>query len=53
MKLIFKEFYCPECKQIRWLKTENICVGCKDKRILNEVAQTRKLYNPNYHEISV
>ncbi len=42
MKLIFKEFYCPECKQFKWLKLEDICVDCQDRRNLLKISQIRK-----------
>jgi predicted RNA-binding Zn-ribbon protein involved in translation (DUF1610 family) len=42
-KIIVKEFVCPECGQLRWLKVENICADCRDKRILNEISQMRKI----------
>ena len=41
MKLIFQEFICPECGQIRWLKAKNMCVDCKDKMILDKISQSR------------
>ena len=43
MKLVVKEFVCPECGQIRWLKVKNICAGCRDKKVLNEIARVRKM----------
>ncbi|MFW9948780.1 MAG: hypothetical protein ACFFKA_01475 [Candidatus Thorarchaeota archaeon] len=39
MKIIFEEFYCPECKQNRWLKVENICIDCEDKKKLEKISQ--------------
>ena len=42
MKLIFEKFYCPVCKQNKWLKIENICVDCHDKRKLQEFSRIRK-----------
>jgi hypothetical protein len=53
MKIIFKEFYCPECGQIRWLKIKNICVDCRDKQILNEISQIRKIDNIFNREVYV
>ncbi|MHA1234081.1 MAG: hypothetical protein ACTSO6_07495 [Promethearchaeota archaeon] len=42
MKLVYKEFLCPLCGQIRWLKVKNICVDCRDKLFLDEMSQSRK-----------
>ncbi len=42
-KIIVKEFVCPECGQLRWLKVENICADCRDKKILNKISQIRKM----------
>ncbi|MHA1671817.1 MAG: hypothetical protein ACTSV5_14785 [Promethearchaeota archaeon] len=42
MKLVVKEFICPECGQLRWLKINNICADCRDKKILNEISRVRK-----------
>ncbi|MCJ7648314.1 MAG: hypothetical protein MUP85_06850 [Candidatus Lokiarchaeota archaeon] len=44
MKLIVKEFICPECGQLRWLKIDKICADCRDKEVLNEISQSRKMY---------
>lgn len=43
MKLIVKEFICPECGQLRWLKVANICADCRDKQVLNEISRMRKM----------
>ena len=43
MKLVYREFLCPECGQIRWLKVRNVCVDCKDKMVLDEISQSRKM----------
>lgn len=53
MKLIFQEFHCPECGQIRLLKIRNICADCRDKMLLEEIAQNRKLSTNLYHEVFV
>ena len=42
MKLVYQEFICPECGQIRWLKVKNMCVDCKDKLFLDQMSQSRK-----------
>jgi len=43
MKLVVKEFVCPECGQLRWLKVDNICADCRDKKVLNEISRMRKM----------
>jgi len=53
LKLIYQEFDCPECGQIRWLKIKNICVDCRDKQILNEISQIRKVNNILNREVYV
>jgi len=45
MKIIYKKFLCPICGQERWLKVNGICVDCRDKSVLNEIAQNRKINN--------
>lgn len=45
MKLVYKEFFCPECGQLRWLKAKNICIDCKDKIFLDKISQSRKMRN--------
>ncbi len=42
MKPIFQEFFCIECEQIRILKVNNICIDCRDKKILKNIFQTQK-----------
>ena len=42
VKLVYQEFLCPECGQIRFLKVKNICVDCKDKLFLVKISQSRK-----------
>lgn len=53
LKLIYQEFYCPECGQSKWLKIKNICVDCRDKQILNEISQIRKVNNIFNREVYV
>ena len=43
MKIVYKKFSCPVCGHERWLKINGICVDCRDKIILNKIAQTRKM----------
>jgi predicted RNA-binding Zn-ribbon protein involved in translation (DUF1610 family) len=42
VKLVYQEFLCPECGQIRYLKFKNMCVDCKDKLFLEKISQSRK-----------
>ncbi len=42
MKPIFQEFFCTECGQIRILKVNDMCIECRDKKILNNIFQTQK-----------
>jgi len=45
MKIVYQEFFCPECGQTRWLKAKNMCVDCKDRILLDEISQSRKMQN--------
>lgn len=49
MKLVVKEFVCPKCGQLRWLKIGKICADCRDREVLNEISQSRR----NYKEILI
>ena len=43
VKLVYQEFFCSECGQIKNLKTtKNICVDCNDKIVLEKISQSRK-----------
>jgi len=53
MKLIYQEFFCHECGQIRWLKVKNMCVDCKDKMMLDKISQSRKVLNLFNEQICV
>lgn len=43
MKIIYKKFLCPTCGQERLLKVNGICSDCRDKLILDKIAQNRKI----------
>jgi hypothetical protein len=45
MKIIYKKFLCPKCSQECWLKINGICANCRDKLILDKIAQNRKINN--------
>ena len=53
MKIVYQEFFCPECGQIRWLKVKNMCVDCKDRILLDEISQSRKMQNVFNQQICV
>lgn len=53
MKIVYQEFFCPECGQIRWLKAKNMCVDCKDRILLDEISQSRKIQNVFNEQICV
>lgn len=53
MKLVYQEFFCPECRQFRWLKAKNICVDCKDKILLDKISLSRKMQNVFNEQICV
>ena len=53
MKIVYQEFLCPECGQIRWLKAKNMCVDCKDRILLEEISQSRKIMNVFNEQICV
>jgi hypothetical protein len=42
IKLVYDQFYCEKCKQVKYLKIGNMCVDCKDKQILDEISRIRK-----------
>ena len=42
MKIVYQEFLCPECGEIRFLKVKNMCVDCRDELILDGMSQSRK-----------
>ncbi|MFX0027254.1 MAG: hypothetical protein ACFE8M_12640 [Candidatus Hermodarchaeota archaeon] len=37
MKPIFQKFFCTECGRLRILKVNDICINCRDKRILSQI----------------
>lgn len=43
MKPIFQKFSCTECGEVSILKSKNICINCRDKRILNEIIQEKTI----------
>jgi hypothetical protein len=53
MKLVYGEFFCPECGQIRWLKAKTICVDCRDKILLDKISQSRKTQNAISDQICI
>jgi len=53
MKLVYQEFLCPECGQIRWLRVKDMCVDCKDKMILDKISQSRKVLHVFNEQICV
>lgn len=53
MKLVYQEFLCPECGQIRWLRVKDMCVDCKDKMILDKISQSRKVLHVFNEQIYV
>ena len=42
MKPIFKEFWCPECGQIRYINANGICFDCRNEKTLEALAIKRK-----------
>jgi len=53
VKLVYEEFFCPECESIRYLKLGNVCADCKDKRVLENLSQSRKAHNILNEQICV
>ena len=53
VKLVYQEFLCPECGQIRWLKVKNMCIDCKDKLFLDKISQSRKVLHIFNEQICV
>jgi len=42
MKPIFKEFYCPQCGELRYVNVNGICYDCKNENTLLALAKVRK-----------
>ena len=42
MKPIFKEFYCPQCGELRYVNINGICYDCKNENTLLALAEVRK-----------
>jgi len=53
MKLVYEEFFCPKCEHIRNLRMGNMCVDCKDRILLDEISQSRKMQNVFNEQICV
>jgi len=43
MKPIYKEFNCPQCGKLRYIKVNGICFECRNKNTLTILAIQRKL----------
>jgi len=43
MKPIFKEFYCPQCGDLRHININGVCFDCDNENTLLELAEKRKL----------
>jgi hypothetical protein len=43
MKAIFKEFYCPQCGNLRHINVNGICFDCNNENHLITLAKQRKL----------
>jgi DNA-directed RNA polymerase subunit RPC12/RpoP len=53
MKIVYQEFFCPECGTNRWLRVENVCVDCRDKILLDKISQSRKMQSIFNEQICV
>ncbi len=42
MKPIFKEFWCPSCGKLRYIKVIGICFDCRNKKTLETLVIKRK-----------
>ncbi|MFX0022722.1 MAG: hypothetical protein ACFE9S_10370 [Candidatus Hermodarchaeota archaeon] len=42
MKPIFEEFYCPQCREIRYINVDGICFDCNNENKLMLISELRK-----------
>ena len=42
MKPIYKEFYCPQCGELRHINVNGICFDCSNENTLVLLAEQRK-----------
>jgi hypothetical protein len=42
MKPIYKEFFCPQCGEIRYINVNGICFDCNNENSLLALAKQRK-----------
>ncbi|MFX1487851.1 MAG: hypothetical protein ACFFBI_01795 [Promethearchaeota archaeon] len=42
-KPIFKEFFCPQCGEMRHINVNGICFDCNNEMTLDTLAKRRKL----------
>ena len=43
MKPVYKEFYCPQCGELRYINVNGICFDCNNEKALVALAEQRKL----------
>jgi len=43
MKPIFREFYCPQCRELRHINVNGVCFDCNNENTLISLAEQRKL----------
>ncbi|UCC18438.1 MAG: hypothetical protein JSV62_10005 [Promethearchaeota archaeon] len=49
MKPIYKEFICPQCGKLRYIKVKSICFDCSNKNTLITLAEQRK----SHHKLDI
>ncbi|MHA2194572.1 MAG: hypothetical protein ACXABO_03170 [Promethearchaeota archaeon] len=42
MKPIFKEFYCPRCRKLRYISVNGICYDCRNEKNLETLTIKRR-----------
>lgn len=43
MKAVYKEFFCPQCGELRYINVNGICFDCNNENNLIALAEQRKL----------
>ena len=56
MKPLYKEFCCPQCRELRHINVNGVCFDCNNENTLVALAEQRKLQHKLdilFHSLSV